>query len=130
MSDDLYQEIILEEFAHPKHFGKMVDADVTLPGINPSCGDALMIYLKLDQNKKRITELKWDGEGCAISIAAMSTLAQKINQEKPTLTDLAKLERKNLEEMLGMEEVISGRVKCLMLGLHTLQHAELLTKVR
>src|SRR5260221_4176684 len=99
MSNDLYQEIILEEFAHPEYFGKMDDADVTIPGINPSCGDAVMIYLKLDPQKKHITKLQWDGEGCAISIAAMSTLATRVNQEHMSVENLLTLKKETLEEM-------------------------------
>lgn len=121
MSHDLYQEVIIEEFSHPHHFGKLEDADLTLPGVNPSCGDALMLYIKLDSTKQKIVELKWDGEGCAISMAAMSVLAQKLNNEKTAVQDILKIQRKDLEEMLGLDEIVSGRVKCLMLGLHTLQ---------
>jgi nitrogen fixation protein NifU and related proteins len=127
MSDDLYQEIILEEYAHPHHFGKMADADLTLPGINASCGDALMIYIKLDPDKKKILTLSWDGEGCAISMAAMSVVAQKVNSEQMSIEDLAKITKEDIEALLGLEETISGRVKCLNLGIHTLQ-ANLLTK--
>jgi nitrogen fixation protein NifU and related proteins len=120
-TDDLYQEIIIEEFSHPHHFGKIDDADVILPGSNPSCGDSLTIYIKFDAATKKIVELAWNGEGCAISNAAMSILAQKINQEQMTLEDIQQVGRKDLEEMLGLEEIASARVKCLMLGLNTLK---------
>ncbi len=121
MTDNLYQEVILEEFAHPQHFGELEDADAVVPGINASCGDSLQIYLKLDPTKQKITQLKWNGDGCAISISAMSVLAGKINQEHMSVEKIQQLKKENLEEMLGLEEIASGRVKCIMLGLHTLQ---------
>lgn len=126
ITDDLYQEIILEEFSHPQHFGVLEEPDATLPGINPSCGDALKIFVKLDPTKKKITELRWQGEGCAISIAAMSVLAQKINTEQLSLQSIKRITQKELEKLLGLKGIASGRTKCLMLGLHTLQTSSII----
>ena len=119
--NDLYQEVILEEFAHPQHFGEMADAQHKIPGMNPSCGDMLTLYLKLDKTGTKITSLTWNGEGCAVSMSAMSVLAAKINHEQMSVQDLLALSKANLEEMLGLPEITSARVKCLTLGLHTLQ---------
>lgn len=120
MSNDLYQEIILEEFRSPQNFGKLGDADLILSGRNASCGDNLTLYLQLDTATQKITDIKWDGEGCAISMATMSVLSQKVKLEQPTLSQLAKLQKQDILELIGLEEITSGREKCLLLGVHVL----------
>jgi nitrogen fixation NifU-like protein len=123
MSQDLYQEIIIDLYQHPHHKGQVENPDVTFHERNSSCGDEVTVTLKIDTTQQKITELKWSGDGCAISMATIDLLAEKINAELLTFEDIKKITKKNLEEMLGIEEIAYGREKCLLLGLETVQKA-------
>ena len=70
---DLYQEIILDHGKNPRNFGKCKNFTSDAKGHNPLCGDKVHIYAKLDNNKK-ILDLSFEGEGCAISLASASIL--------------------------------------------------------
>ena len=61
-----YNEILTEHNIRPLHKYKMEGADFSLEGVNPSCGDDIVLYLKLDQDEK-IVEASFDGDGCANS---------------------------------------------------------------
>jgi nitrogen fixation NifU-like protein len=117
---DIYQEIIIEEFQNPQNAGQLKDADIVLYERNSSCGDDVKIFLKLDAAKTKIIDIKWEGNGCAISQAAMSVLSAKIKQEQPLISALKKITKKDVEELLGLEDISMGRVKCLTLGLTAL----------
>ncbi len=115
---DLYQEIIIEEFRHPHNFGAMSDADYVIHERNSTCGDEVTMYLKVTPDG-RISEVKWEGNGCAISMATMSVLSQVIQNK--TFAEIKKMSQKDLEELLGLEEIALGRVKCLTLGFSALK---------
>jgi nitrogen fixation protein NifU and related proteins len=117
--NDLYQEIILEEARHPQNYGVLDNPDVVVHERNASCGDEVTLYLKLDETKKQIIDLKWQGHGCIISQASMSALSGKIKSENVSLAKVQKLSKNQIEELLGIEEISPGRLKCLLLGLHT-----------
>ena len=68
---ELYQEIILDHGKNPRNFGKCKDFTSDAKGHNPLCGDKVHIYAQLDKNKK-ILDLSFEGEGCAISLASAS----------------------------------------------------------
>src|ERR1044072_5786945 len=74
---DLYQEVILDHNKNPRNFKELEDADLKAEGYNPLCGDKINVYLKLDDNK--ITDISFEGSGCAISksSASMMTTALK-----------------------------------------------------
>jgi nitrogen fixation NifU-like protein len=69
----LYQEIILDHNRNPRNFKKMEDASCSVDGYNPLCGDHYTIYLKMD--KGVITEISFQGSGCAISKASASVMS-------------------------------------------------------
>jgi nitrogen fixation protein NifU and related proteins len=121
MTEDLYQEIILEEYAHPHNRGEIADADVTLTEVNASCGDEVTVFIKFSTDKKKITDVKWYGVGCSISIATTSVLSQMIIGQ--TVKAVMKLQKKDLEDALGIKHISPGREKCLMLGLKAFQKA-------
>ena len=70
---ELYQEIILDHGKNPRNFGKCKDFTSDAKGHNPLCGDKVHIYAQLDKNKK-ILDLSFEGEGCAISLDSASIL--------------------------------------------------------
>lgn len=131
----LYQEVILDHNKNPRNFRAMEDADRTLDGYNPLCGDHYMIYVKM--NGDRIVDVSFTGSGCAISKASasvMSTLVKnKSRQEAVKLFDqfhdlvTGKIAGTNQAEELGRLVVFAGvsefpaRVKCASLAWHTLK---------
>jgi len=139
MSDlkSLYQEIILDHNRNPHNFKKLEDAHCTVEGYNPLCGDHYTIYLKMDGEK--ISEIAFQGSGCAISKASASVMSTvikgKTRQEAEEWFEkfhhLVRGENKgemNMEE-LGKLAAFAGvsefpaRVKCAILPWHTMKNA-------
>jgi len=116
---DLYQEMIMEEYRHPQHKGELVDPDFSWHERNSSCGDEVTVYLKLDPKHQQIADISWTGDGCAISMAAMSFVSQQVMGK--SVAEVLKLNKKDLEKMMGIEEIAYGREKCLVLGLEAVQ---------
>ncbi len=135
--DSLYQEVILDHTKRPRNFHAMEGADRHAEGYNPLCGDKLTIYLKLEG--ERISDVSFQGTGCAISTASASilteTLKGKTRAEAEALFEAfhdlvtgKPAKDGNLSE-LGKLAVFSGvsefpvRVKCATLAWHTLRSA-------
>jgi nitrogen fixation NifU-like protein len=72
----LYQDVIVDHNRSPRNFGKLENADRTLEGFNPLCGDRLTLYVKLDGSK--ISDIHFDGSGCAISVASASLMTEAL----------------------------------------------------
>jgi nitrogen fixation protein NifU and related proteins len=131
----LYQEVILDHNRHPHNFRTMPAADHRAEGYNPLCGDRVTVFLKLDGD--RISDVSFQGSGCAISTASASILTDAVKGK--TAAEASRLfERfhelvtgKNLKNgnELGKLAVFSGvsefpaRVKCATLAWHTLKSA-------
>lgn len=130
---ELYQDVIVDHNRSPRHFGKIEDADKTLEGFNPLCGDRLTLYVKMDDN--RITDISFDGSGCAISVASASLMTEAV---KGKTIDEAQLVFSDFHDLLtsgntepdlerfGKLAALAGvrdypsRVKCASLCWHTL----------
>lgn len=139
MSDlgDLYQEVIIDHGRSPRNFGELEGATGTAEGFNPLCGDQLTLYVKLADG--RITDIAFQGAGCAISQASASlmTTAIKGKNEEEALALFERVHAMLTEgpnanvqpEELGKLAVLSGvwefpmRVKCATLAWHTLRSA-------
>tara|TARA_B100001250_G_C19470330_1_gene644215 strand:+ start:197 stop:643 length:447 start_codon:yes stop_codon:yes gene_type:complete len=129
---DLYQEIIVDHNRNPRNFGVIADADKTMEGFNPLCGDKLKLYIKIDG--KNISDIAFDGTGCAISVASASLMTDAMKgksiDEAETLFNnfhsLITTENKIDSDHLGKLAVLAGvkdfpaRVKCASLCWHTL----------
>jgi nitrogen fixation protein NifU and related proteins len=132
---DLYREVILDHNRSPRNFGRLEPADASAVGHNPLCGDALSLTLRLDGD--RLSELRFNGQGCAISIASASLMGEAVSGK--SLGEVDALHREVhalLTEPgyvpalpLGKLMALSGvrefpvRVKCASLCWHTLQAA-------
>lgn len=73
--EDLYQDVILDHFKHPRCRGKLTSPSASFSLFNPLCGDQVEINLKVDGNTVR--ELVFSGHGCAVSQAAASMLTER-----------------------------------------------------
>ena len=74
--DDLYRDVILDHFSHPRNRGEVRPADVTREGANPLCGDEIRVSLRLRDGV--VEDVKFDGKGCSISQASASMMTQRI----------------------------------------------------
>ena len=85
---DLYQELILDHGKNPRNLGKFENFNKDAKGHNPLCGDKVHVYLKLDENKK-ISDIKFEGHGCAISMASASIMTELMkNKEEAEVKEL------------------------------------------
>lgn len=98
----------------------MKDADKTHSGVNVTCGDHVRVYLKFSEGGV-IEEASWEGEGCAISVAAASLLTEQLKGK--TVTEAKALTKEDILKMLEITELGPGRMKCVTLCLETLQGA-------
>lgn len=74
--DDLYREVILDHYSHPRNKGTLEPADIKVEGTNPLCGDELSIFVRLERGK--IAEARFIGRGCSISQASASMMTEQI----------------------------------------------------
>ena len=74
--NDLYQEVILDHNRRPRNFGTLTDASAVAHGVNPLCGDHFDLYLALSGGT--IRQIRFDGDGCAISKASASMMTQAV----------------------------------------------------
>ncbi|PIY80731.1 MAG: hypothetical protein COY80_01340 [Candidatus Pacebacteria bacterium CG_4_10_14_0_8_um_filter_42_14] len=119
MSEDLYQEQIIEAAYNPANMGELGEFDVATREVSNSCGDAFSVQIKLSTDKTVVEDLKWQGNGCAIGMAAMS-LVSSACLKKPTSLIL-KWGEKEMLESLSLDQISPSRSKCMMLGLRTIQ---------
>jgi nitrogen fixation NifU-like protein len=138
---ELYQEIILDHGKNPRNKGKCQGYTNEAKAHNPLCGDKIHIYLKLN-NEKKIEDLSFEGEGCAISLASASILTEvtkgkdlsfikKISEDflnmiktktKITLNSLTEDQVTTITSLSGVQE-FPMRVKCATMVWHTLLSA-------
>ncbi|MBI4277301.1 MAG: SUF system NifU family Fe-S cluster assembly protein [Armatimonadetes bacterium] len=74
--DDLYREVILDHYSHPRNRGALDPADIKVEGANPLCGDELAFYLRVADG--RVSEVRFEGHGCSISQASASMMTEQI----------------------------------------------------
>src|SRR5438445_13773735 len=74
--DDLYREVILDHYTHPRNKGLLDGADIKVDGANPLCGDELSIYVKLAA--ALISDVRFVGRSCSIRQASASMMTQQI----------------------------------------------------
>lgn len=113
---DIYQENILDHYKHPRNGTPLSSYDLKEQGANPSCGDDIVLYVKMDG--ERIADIGYLPQGCAISTAAMSMLSEKV--KGMTRVDAKTLTADDVYALLGVS-IGPEREKCALLGLQTLQ---------
>ena len=134
--NELYQEILLDHYRHPRNFGPLEGADREIEGHNPLCGDQIDVYLKLKDGM--VEDVSFCGKGCAIctSSASMMTMALKGRSVEEAHALFESFHHALTEDgpcpddvPLGKLEVLKGvrdypvRVKCATLAWHTFEAA-------
>ena len=137
MSDltDLYQEVILDHNKRPRNFHVVDSASHQAEGFNPLCGDRLHLYLKVEDDV--VTEVGFQGSGCAISkasasimtdsvkgrpVAEVQDLFRRFHTMVTTPPDQSVEDMGKLSALAGVRE-FPVRVKCASLAWHTLKAA-------
>lgn len=117
---DLYRDLILDHYKHPRNFGHLPNPDAVVEEGNVTCGDRIVIELRVTRHPLPVTirDIRFSGEGCAISQAAASMLTEKV--KGMSVSQVKKLFRPDIEEMLGVT-LTPSRVKCATLPLEVLE---------
>ena len=129
-----YNEILIDHNLHPLHKEKLENANLILEGVNPSCGDDLVIQFRVEDGV--IVEGAFAGDGCAISQASADIMIDMVvgrpQEEALHLADLfirmvqgkcSPEEIDELEEAGALQDIshMPARVKCAVLGWRTMQ---------
>ena len=112
-------DFILDHYENPRHKGSLPEAEAVAEGHNPGCGDIVKIYLKADPETKQAMVM-FEGEGCTISQAAASYLAEEVSGK--TLDEILQIDHNDLMDALG-REIVEQRARCATLSLDTLHAA-------
>lgn len=94
-----YSEIVMEHFKNPRNVGEIEDADAKSTEGSPACGDMVAVYLKVDEETKRITDIKFESYGCASNIATGSIITELAKGK--TLEEAKQIGWKEATEELG-----------------------------
>lgn len=113
--EEIYKENILDHYKNPRNFGRIESCQLKHREFNPVCGDDITLFVKFENNQ--VKDVKFYGNGCAISVAAASMLSEKIKGMK--LDQLKSITKEHVLEMIGIELGVV-RIKCGLLCLKTL----------
>ena len=132
MLEELYRETILDHGRKPRNSGSLSSATHTADGWNPLCGDQVRLFLIVEGDI--ITDIKFEGCGCAISQASTSLMTETVKGMKvddalalfeqfhAMVVDGTVEELGGLECLAGVRE-FPARIKCATLGWHALRSA-------
>lgn len=112
-----YTEEVLKHFRNPKNVGEMKDADGVGKVGNVKCGDEMIVYIKVKDNK--IVDAKFQTYGCVAALAASDVVCELAKGK--TLDEAMKLDRKDITDYLGGLPVI--KLHCSVLGIDALKAA-------
>lgn len=133
-TDDLYRDLLLDHFRHPRNRGTLASPDVKVQGVNPLCGDSLELTFQVRDGK--LAAIQMTGNGCSISQSSASMMTEALKGKPlPDVKMLASAFKnmmlnhgaaadlpEDLEELSALEGVqkYPVRVKCALLAWNTL----------
>lgn len=112
----LYSAVLLDHFRRPRNYGSLAEPDISNEQFNPLCGDRIRIELKMEESV--VSEVRFKGDGCAISMAAASLLTELVAGK-----DIAQLGHISDEQMVAALEsdIKPARLQCALLPLQALR---------
>lgn len=113
---NMYIEELLDHYKNPRNYGEIENPDIKIFDTNPLCGDEIEIQVELDNNK--IKTMKFNGKGCAISLASASMMTEDFKGK--TVEEVIKTPNEVILERLGVT-ISPMRLKCALLAITTLQ---------
>jgi len=113
---NMYRENILEHYKNPNNSGNLTNFNIKTYAYNPSCGDEVEIKIKIEKNK--VKDAKFQGKGCAISLASTDILLDHIKNK--SINYIKNLNEKDLLKFLEVE-ISHARMNCALLALNALQ---------
>ncbi|MCI4364273.1 MAG: iron-sulfur cluster assembly scaffold protein [Thermoplasmata archaeon] len=117
---DMYQEMILLHYRSPHNFGKLASPSLSGEESNPLCGDHIRLELRLEGPESKVEEVKFSGDGCAISMASSSMLTDTLKGKS-----LAEVRRITQEDILKLVAIplSPARIRCALTGFTALGRA-------
>ncbi|HAR63903.1 MAG: iron-sulfur cluster assembly scaffold protein [Candidatus Margulisiibacteriota bacterium] len=120
-----YSDIVKDHFTNPRNVLEDEDsyeADGKGYVGNPTCGDAMLVVIKVDKESDRIKELKWKTYGCASALASTSMMSVMLTEDGGMILDKAyKITPQQILERLG--GLPSHKIHCSVLGDKALREA-------
>lgn len=113
---ELYSDILLDHFRHPRNYGSLESPDISNEQFNPLCGDRIRLEIKLEGSS--VTGARFKGDACAICTAAASLLTEIVLEQN--VEDLANLPDVRLISALA-SDIQPARLQCALLPLHALR---------
>lgn len=119
--EEIYTQVLLDSAHHPQFKILLKKPNKWAQARNTSCGDVISVEIKLSSDGQIIKQIGWQGDGCIISQAHMDALASAlVGQQVANLKTWGKTE---MLKLFGLPNISPGRLKCLMLGLVSVQQA-------
>ena len=116
--DALYRDYILEHYKNPRNYGELEPHDLEFHDVNPLCGDELGVHIKVEDGK--IADLRFHGQGCAISQAAASIASEELIGMP--VDEVGTLPADWALDLLGID-ISPTRRKCALLSLKVMRGA-------
>ncbi len=115
---DMYRELILDHYKHPRNFGPLKNYNASAQAYNATCGDRIRMEIKTAKGK--INDIRFSGDGCAISQASASMLTEKVKN-----MDIDAVMKLTTDDIFALLEttLTPSRIKCAVLPLEVLQKA-------
>lgn len=114
----MYRERILDHYRNPRRYGNLSPLTFSHTGENASCGDELTFDVRLADDGKTIEEVAFRGDGCAISLASASMLAEQL--PGMAVEEVRELDREDALDTLGVK-ISPMRIDCAILAEHVVQ---------
>lgn len=126
--DTLYRQVIMDHYKKPRNKGMLEDGSLTIDMNNPTCGDRIRLTMKIEDNM--VSDVKFDGDGCSISMSSASMMTQAIKGKdidtalamSQTFSEMIQGKEYDDEIDLGDIEALQGvskfpaRIKCATLA--------------
>src|SRR5690625_952349 len=103
--DTLYRQVIMDHYKHPRNKGVLENTALSVEMNNPSCGDRIMLHLNVQDDE--VKDVKFEGEGCSISMASASMMTQAIKGKK--VSDALRISNFFSKMMIG-EDIDTGEL--------------------